>query len=82
MRAGPTILVIALLLLLGATGWFAYEGLSLPGSSMPIEGIIALVAGGIFSIVVGAGLMVLLFFSSRRGYDEPPRLMDDRDIHD
>jgi hypothetical protein len=26
-----------------------------------------------FSLVIGVGLMALLFFSSRRGYDEPPR---------
>lgn len=25
-----------------------------------------------FSVVVGVGLMMLLFLSSRRGYDEPP----------
>jgi hypothetical protein len=33
---------------------------------------VALALGAGFSVLVGIGLMVLLFFSSRRGYDEPP----------
>ena len=40
---------------------------------MPAQGYIALIIGVVFSLVVGIGLMALLFFSSRRGYDEPPR---------
>jgi hypothetical protein len=28
--------------------------------------------GIVFSIVVGCGLMALVFYSSRRGYDVPP----------
>ena len=28
--------------------------------------------GIVFSIVVGCGLMALVFYSSRRGYDLPP----------
>jgi hypothetical protein len=31
--------------------------------------------GVIFSLAVGFGLMALLFYSSRRGYDEPPVLI-------
>ncbi len=34
--------------------------------------------GVVFSVVIGGGLMALLFYSSRRGYDEPPRLLNDR----
>jgi hypothetical protein len=33
---------------------------------------VALAVGVIFSLAVGIGLMALLFYSSRRGYDEPP----------
>jgi hypothetical protein len=31
--------------------------------------------GVIISLAVGFGLMALLFYSSRRGYDEPPVLI-------
>jgi hypothetical protein len=39
---------------------------------MPTHFIVAMVFGVVLSIVVGAGLMALVFYSSRRGYDEPP----------
>jgi hypothetical protein len=31
-----------------------------------------MIFGVLFTIVVGVGLMGLIFYSSRRGYDEPP----------
>ena len=39
---------------------------------MDIHGWIAMVLGVFFSCLVGFGLMALMFFSSRKGYDEPP----------
>ncbi len=36
---------------------------------MPREGWIALTLGVVFPLIVGIGLMVLLFYSSRKGYD-------------
>ncbi len=73
MRA-TTALILALLLgLLGAVGWFAYAGLTAEGDPMPEQGYVALVTGALFAVAVGVGLMALLFYSSRRGYDEPPR---------
>ncbi|CCD87518.1 conserved protein of unknown function, putative permeases of the major facilitator superfamily [Bradyrhizobium sp. ORS 285] len=71
MRAGPVTIIVALLLILAAAVVFAYQGLTLPGDPMPTEGWIALALGVVFSLIVGIGLMVLLFYSSRRGYDEP-----------
>ncbi len=68
-----TLLIILLFGILAAVGYFAYAGLTVPGEPMPKEGYVALAIGAVFSIVVGIGLMALLFFSSRRGYDEPPR---------
>jgi len=35
-------------------------------------GYVALRLGIVFSMVVGCGLMALVFYSSRRGYDLPP----------
>ena len=33
-------------------------------------------AGCVFSLVVGIRLMALVFYSSRKGYDEPPTFLD------
>jgi hypothetical protein len=40
------------------------------GGTMNGNGVAALVIGGIGSLVLGGGLMALVFFSSRRGYDD------------
>ncbi|AZU04938.1 putative signal peptide [Glycocaulis alkaliphilus] len=37
------------------------------------HGWAALIIGAVLTFVVGAGLMALVFFSSRRGYDEDDR---------
>ena len=44
---------------------------------MQASGYIAMIAGVVFSLIIGCGLMALLFYSSRRGYDEPPRVDDE-----
>ncbi|WP_410052487.1 hypothetical protein [Bradyrhizobium sp.] len=49
------------------------------GDPMPTEGWMALVLGVVFSLIVGVGLMALLFYSSRKGYDDPSQFRaDDR----
>lgn len=68
-----TLLIIVLLALLAGVGYFAYSGMTMPGEAMPAQGYIALAIGVVFTLIVGVGLMALLFISSRRGYDEPPR---------
>jgi hypothetical protein len=42
---------------------------------VPTAGFVALTLGVLFSLVVGVGLMALVFYSSRKGYDEPATLM-------
>lgn len=44
------------------TGW--------DGSAMSIHGWIALTLGTLLSLAVGGGLMALVFYSSRKGYDD------------
>lgn len=78
MRSGAWILVAALLALLVGVGWYAYSGLTAGSAPMPIEGVIALIAGVTVSTIVGVGLMVLVFYSSRHGYDDLPT-RDDSD---
>jgi len=52
----------------------------LPGwdsSSMSIHGWVALGLGTVLSLLVGGGLMALVFYSARKGYDD--RIEIDRD---
>lgn len=71
---GKIILMASLLALLAAAIWFAARGwMSIESAPMPAEGYIALALGVIFSLVVGCGLMMLVFYSARHGYDEPAR---------
>lgn len=72
MRAGIVATISALLALLFGAGYYAYRGLTVPGEAMPENGYIALGLGVGFSLIVGCGLMALVFYSSRHGYDEPP----------
>jgi hypothetical protein len=73
---GSWIILIALLLLLGATGVLGYIGWNLGGTTtVSASGYVALTFGVIFSLVVGFGLMALIFYSSRQGYDDPPVLI-------
>src|SRR5262249_19955523 len=44
-------------------------------------GTIAMVFGVLFTIVVGVGLMGLIFYSSRRGYDDPSTEQAAREGH-
>jgi hypothetical protein len=71
-----TILVILALLgffsaaaALAVYGWQATADVE-----MSIHGYVAMGLGIIFTIVVGGGLMALMFYSSRHGYDEPPNM--------
>jgi hypothetical protein len=39
---------------------------------MPLTEYVAMGLGILFSLVLGVGLMGLMFYSHRHGYDEPP----------
>ena len=84
MRAGQAIVIGILVALLGASIWYAYEGWAI-GENIRLPSYVyaAMALGAAFSIVIGGGLMALLFFSSHRGYDEPPRRIAPRnDSHE
>ena len=73
MGVGSWIILIVLLSLLVATGVVIYRGWTLAnGTDVPTSGYAAMVFGVIISLAVGFGLMALIFYSSRQGYDEPP----------
>jgi hypothetical protein len=62
-----------------ATGGVTYFGWTLAsGTDVPTSGYAAMAIGVILSLGVGFGLMALLFYSSREGYDELPVFIVDR----
>jgi hypothetical protein len=77
---GTMALVVPLLAILVAAGWFAASAwVSVQGPPMPAIGYLAMALGVVFSLIVGCGLMALLFYSSRHGYDDPFQAHDDRE---
>jgi hypothetical protein len=82
---GTIALIAPVLVILVASLWLAVRTwLSSAGSPMSTNGYVAMALGIVFSTVLGCGLMALLFYSSRHGYDdigydEPHRPDNDRD---
>ena len=69
------IVIAVLSALLLAASVLGYLGWTSTDTSVPASGYVALVLGVVFSLVVGVGLMALVFYSSRKGYDEPAVLI-------
>jgi hypothetical protein len=67
------VLIVAILLgvLAIVVGWAIYVWKQLGDVHMSWHGYAAMILGIVFSLLVGCGLMGLLFYSSRHGYDEP-----------
>ncbi len=75
--AGAVVLFAALFAILIAAGWYAaHAWSSVSGPPMPTSGYVAMTLGVVFSLVVGCGLMALLFYSHRHGYDDQIRYDD------
>ena len=69
MRSAFTLIVLLGLLILAAvTGLWAWREIG--EVEIGMHGWIALGLGAGLTFLVGAGLMALMFFSARRGYDE------------
>jgi hypothetical protein len=72
---GTWSVVAVLLAILAAAVVFAYEGLTVHSDlTLPASWDIALWLGVFFSLLFGVGLMTLMFYSSRAGYDNPPQI--------
>jgi hypothetical protein len=69
MRTAVTLAVLLGLLLvsLGVALWVWQD---LGEVEIGVHGLIALGLGALFTFALGAGLMLLMFFSERRGYDD------------
>jgi hypothetical protein len=64
--------MFVLLALLAVAVYVGYVEWNLTNTVMPVTGYVAMWLTIVFTIVVGGGLMALMFYSSRHGYDEPP----------
>jgi hypothetical protein len=64
-------IIVPLLLFLAGSVWFVfYVWQTDTGPPLPASGYVAMALGVLFSLVVGIGLMGLVFYSSRHGYDD------------
>ncbi len=67
-------ILVPLFALLAAAVWFAGSSwVHLGGGEIPpipVWGWVAIAGGILFSLGIGVGLMALMFYSSRHGYDE------------
>lgn len=69
-----TVLILAVLLgFLAGAAAFAWWGWNLVGGDMPPAAWGALVVGVVATVAIGCGLMFLIFYSSRQGYDHSVR---------
>jgi hypothetical protein len=69
LGAGGWIAIAAMGVMLGLAIWFAFWGWNLTDAVVDTNGRIALVLRAVFSMLIGGGLMALLFWSNRKGYD-------------
>jgi hypothetical protein len=78
MTAMRTFLIIApLFAILALAIWFAGAAWAhLGGDAIPLYGYVAICGGVLVSLLVGGGLMALVFYSSRHGYDDEANRFD------
>jgi SNF family Na+-dependent transporter len=73
---GSWTILIVLFSLLAATFVIVYLGWTLgKDADLSTSGYVAMTLGVVVSLAVGFGLMALVFYSSRKGYDEAPVLI-------
>jgi hypothetical protein len=66
-----TLIILALFALLAVSVWFAGAAWErFGGEAMPVYGYFAIAGGVLFSLLIGGGLMGLVYYSSRHGYDD------------
>ena len=73
------LVIIVLLAILAAAVFVAHYGWVSAGDViMPAWGWLMLGLGVFFTILVGGGLMALVFYSSRAGFDAPPSVVQEK----
>ena len=71
MRAGEIALIVfflGLLVLAALYSWHVWA--AMPDAQVTASGWTALALGGVLTLAVGGGLMFLVFYSARHGYDD------------
>jgi hypothetical protein len=63
-------IAVPLIALLVGSVWYAGQAWTLGGEPMPAYGYLAMAGGVFFSLLIGCGLMALVFYSNRKGYDD------------
>lgn len=66
--AGQILIVVAAVVILAVV--LAAAMIGFDASAMSLNGWIALGLGTVFSLGLGVGLMALMFYSSRKGFDD------------
>lgn len=66
------VVVCAVVALIAASGASLYIWDLIGEAEMGWRGWVALVLGVAFALLLGVGLMILVFISARRGYDDGP----------
>jgi hypothetical protein len=70
-KLGPITLIVVLLGLLAAAIWLAiHTWISAGASPMPASAYVFMALGVVLSLALGIGLMALVFYSNRHGYDD------------
>jgi hypothetical protein len=76
------LVIILLLAILAGAVFVGHYGWVLAGNvAMPAWGWLMLSLGIFFTLLVGGGLMALVFYSSRAGFDEPPEVVQENQKH-
>ena len=70
MRKSVVLVAILLPLLAGTTAVSVWVWRQLGDTEIGVHGYIALGLGALFTLLIGGGLMGLVFYSHRHGYDE------------
>ena len=72
------VIIVLLAFLAGAVFVAHYGWVSAGDVVMPAWGWLMLGLGVFFTILVGGGLMALVFYSSHAGFDEPPEIVQEK----
>jgi hypothetical protein len=73
------LIAVPLIALLVWSLWYASQAWFVDGPPMPAYGYLAMAGGVFFSLLIGGGLMALVFYSNRKGYDDAAGETPDQD---
>ena len=69
-KFAPLALLVVFGVLIAVALWGAVRSFSTFGGDLGLHGWLALIGGSVLTIALTAGLMWLVFYSARKGYDD------------